>query len=86
MLSHVHDSAATPSKAIASREPHERFETVYERLPEAERWLIKEARVLERSHSELATELGISEGALRARLFRAVARLGAELEDDLDKG
>jgi RNA polymerase sigma-70 factor, ECF subfamily len=74
----------TPSRDASARETLARVEAAFDRLSEEHREVILGARVLGLPHRELATRLGKSEVAVRALLFRAMARLTELLGDGAD--
>ncbi|MBL8756257.1 MAG: RNA polymerase sigma factor [Planctomycetes bacterium] len=64
-----------PSQHAIGNEAAARFEVCLDRLDPDQRDVILMARVVGMEHREIATELGIAEGAVRTRLSRALARL-----------
>jgi RNA polymerase sigma-70 factor, ECF subfamily len=74
---------STPSRHAIAREEVERFENAFEQLSEEHREVITLAHLVGLSRAEIATELEKSEVAIRALLYRGMARL-AELLGDRD--
>lgn len=64
-----------PSQHAIAEEAAAKFESSLDRLEEDQREVILMARVIGMSHTEIAAELGLAEGAVRTRLSRAMARL-----------
>ena len=78
---------ATPSQHAAVREDLERGEAAMESRTEEERSLIVLSRIVGCSRNEIAEEMGITSGAVRMRLHRALAKLAIALgEDDGEPG
>lgn len=77
-----YSSFASPSQQLAAREQLERVESAFDRLEERERELVSLAYVVELSRAEIGVRLGLSEGAVRTALHRALARLAGELDTD----
>ena len=72
----------TPSRVAGAREELQRVEAAFDALSEEHREVILHCRILGMSRAETATEMGRSEGAVRALLHRALTRLA----EALDKG
>lgn len=72
-------SFSSPSGHAMLREELQRVEDALALLKEDEREVIALAHVLGLSRSEIAKEMGRSEGAVRVLLHRALARLSAKL-------
>jgi RNA polymerase sigma-70 factor (ECF subfamily) len=70
---------ATPSRHAAVREDLERVEAAMEGLSEEDRSLIVLSRIVGCSRVEIAEEMGLSAGAVRMRLHRALAKLAVAL-------
>jgi len=70
---------STPSGEHIRREELLRLEAALDRLPDEYRQVVTLSRLGGLAHSEIAVELGKSEGATRMLLHRALARLGIEL-------
>ena len=70
----------TPSGVVASSEEVERIEAAFDRLDESQREVIALSRVVGLSSQEVADVLGLTPGAVRTRLSRALARLAIELD------
>lgn len=68
-------SFCTPSQDAIAREELLRIEAAFDRLPDDSREVLLQARVLGRSHAEIAADQGRSEAAVRQALSRARARL-----------
>ncbi len=68
-------SLATPSRAAAAREEMDGMERAFDQLPQADRDLILQVRLVGLSHADLAAKLGKTEVAVRKQLSRALARL-----------
>ncbi|MEM9379049.1 MAG: sigma-70 family RNA polymerase sigma factor [Planctomycetota bacterium] len=78
---------ATPSQHAAVREDLERVEAAMETLNEQERSLIVLSRIVGCSRADIAEEMGLTPGAVRMRLHRALAKLAIALgEDDGELG
>lgn len=73
---------ATPSHHASVREDLERLEAAMEALTEDERALIVLSRIAGCSRVEIAEEMGLSAGAVRTRLHRALAKLSVELGEE----
>lgn len=73
---------ASPSQHASVREELERVEAAMQALPEEERTLIVASRIMGLSRKELAAEFQTTEGAIRMRLHRALARLTGLIEED----
>lgn len=71
---------SSPSHHAMAHEEQERMEAAFDRLTEEQRDLIVRSRLAGQSHTEIAADLGKSEGAVRVALHRALARLAAELD------
>lgn len=65
----------SPSRDASAREVLQRVEAAFDQLSEEHREVILGVRMLGLSHRELGERLHKSEGAVRALLFRAMARL-----------
>lgn len=74
-------SIASPSRAAAASELAQRMEKAMDGLAESDRDIIVQVRLLGRSTTEIAAELGKTELAVRKMLSRARARLGLLLGD-----
>ena len=72
-------SVFSPSRDAAANEEVQRLEAAFDGLEDADRELILQLRVLERTHRDVAAELGKSEVAVRKALSRALARLALRL-------
>lgn len=57
-----------------------------EKLSDHERWLVKECKINGRTHAEVAEQLGLSEDAIRNRIWRAMAQLLAIFEGENSGG
>jgi len=77
-------SFSTPSHQAMAREEVERIEVACEDLSEEQREVITLAHVVGLSRSEIAAELGKSEGAVRMILHRALASVARRLSDPED--
>ncbi|MBL8723572.1 MAG: RNA polymerase sigma factor [Planctomycetes bacterium] len=64
-----------PSQHAIAAEAAAKLEASLDRLDEDQREVILMARVIGMSHGEIAAETGLTEGAVRTRLSRAMARL-----------
>lgn len=74
-------SFCTPSAEAMAQEQIERIEKAFDALPAADREVILLARVVRLSRTAIGERMGLSEGAVRTRLSRALARL-TELLDE----
>ena len=70
----------TPSQCAVRAESLDRLQQELDRLPPEQRDLISMRRLFGLTTEEIAAELGISSGAVRARLSRAIARLAAQMK------
>lgn len=75
----VYSSVCSPSQAAIGNEAAARLEAAFDTLAEDDREVIVLARVVGLTHTELAEHLGVSAGASRMRLFRALANLSEAL-------
>lgn len=71
----------TPSHQAMAREELARVEGAFLSLPEEQREVVVQAKILGLSRAEIAEAMGKSEGAVRTLLYRALARLSEVLED-----
>ena len=72
----------SPSNRLARQEQHARVRAALDALPARDREVL-EMRYLEQlSAAEIAEALGLTEGAVKARVFRALVRMRGELEAD----
>lgn len=78
----VYASIVTPSRALETAEELARIERAMDLLPQEDRDLVIKARILGQDREQIAAELGVSEGAARVRLHRALARLSGLLTVD----
>jgi RNA polymerase sigma-70 factor (ECF subfamily) len=76
-LSACYATLSSPSGALMAREELEQLESAFDRLPEEYREVLVLARIVGLSRAEIGERMGRSEGAVRALLFRAQARLAA---------
>ncbi len=67
-----------PAEQAAAREEQARLERAFRALPPSERTILREAVIRQRSYSEVARMLGLSPGAVKARVFRARRRIARE--------
>jgi RNA polymerase sigma-70 factor (ECF subfamily) len=74
-LAACYRSVCTPSRDASAREQLARVEAAFDKLSDEHREVVLGVRMLGLSHRELAARLGKTEGAVRATLFRAMARL-----------
>ncbi|MFN0242075.1 MAG: RNA polymerase sigma factor [Planctomycetota bacterium] len=74
--------APSPSDALHRREQHDRLERALHELPDEDRNAIVNRQILGQDYETLATDLGITRGAVRMKVARAMARLARELEAD----
>ena len=70
----------TPSQCAVRAESLDRLRRELDRLPADQRELISMRRLFGLTTEEIAAELGITPGAVRARLSRAMARLAAQMK------
>ena len=73
------DPQVGPDDAAAGREAHARVWEAYRALSRRQREVLVLRHLEQWSTAEVAAELGLSEGAVKAHLFRAVHRLRAAL-------
>ena len=71
----LYASFCTPSRELAAREEVSRIEAAFDRLSAEHREVILLARIVDLSAAEIGEQMDRSEGAVRALLFRALARL-----------
>ena len=76
----------TPLTELDMRERVARVEAAFDRLSEDHREVVMLSRVVGLPHDEVAQAMGRSEEASRMLLFRALARLAAELEKAPESG
>ena len=74
-LARLTDPGATPPEQVEARELLERLETAVLELPPAEREVLLLSRFAGLTHTEIADVTGISPGAVRVALHRALRRL-----------
>jgi RNA polymerase sigma-70 factor (ECF subfamily) len=74
-------SFSTPSRQAMLREEMERIERAFESLPEEYREVITLAHIVGLSRSEIAAQMGKSEGNVRVLLHRALAKVSSLLGD-----
>lgn len=80
-------AAATPELAVAERDPaidselRDRIRQAFVRLPASLRMAATLALVEECSYQEIAQVLGIAEGTVKSRVFRAVRILRKQLKE-----
>lgn len=72
--------SGTPSAAAARTEQMELLELALDRLPEVERDAIVRRKILGQDYASLADDLGLSEGAARMRVSRAMAELSRRVQ------
>lgn len=72
-------STASPAEVAELHDELERVARALDGLAPADREVIVLASILDLPHSEVASHLGIAEGAARTRLCRALSRLAARL-------
>ncbi len=80
-LMEAYARVATPSQHAAVREDLERVERAMDQLSEDERALIVLSRIAGCSRVEIAEEMGLTAGAVRTRLHRALAKLSVALDE-----
>lgn len=66
---------STPSKGAMAREEVERIEAAFEQLTEEQREVLTLAHLVGLSRAEIAVQMGKSEVAVRALLYRALVRV-----------
>tara|TARA_R110002072_G_scaffold107517_1_gene233860 strand:- start:7384 stop:8064 length:681 start_codon:yes stop_codon:yes gene_type:complete len=74
-LAALYASFCSPSQVAINNEDLARLEVAFAKLPDEHRQVVTMARLFGYAHSEIATEMGRSEGAVRVLLHRALARL-----------
>lgn len=80
-LDHVPGSdSRTPSRIVERLEDWQFLEDALDRLDEEERTLIVRRQILEQDYLTLAEDLGITEGAVRTRVSRAMSKLARWVE------
>jgi RNA polymerase sigma factor (sigma-70 family) len=70
----------TPSRIVERLEDRRFLEDALDRLDEEERVLIIRRQILEQDYPTLAEDLGITEGAVRTRVSRAMSKLARWVE------
>src|SRR5262245_45533148 len=70
----------TPSRIVERLEDWQFLEEALDRLDEEERVLIVRRQILEQDYPTLAEDLGITEGAVRTRVSRAMSKLARWVE------
>lgn len=70
----------SPSGHLLRKERHDRLKAALELLPARDREVLVLRHLEQRGPSEIAERLGISEGAAKARLLRALMRLRSVME------
>jgi len=73
-------SLLTPSRNAIAREKLERFEAAFAELPEDYREAILMQRIAGLPYSEIAREMGKSEGAVRNLVYRGLARVTLRMQ------
>jgi RNA polymerase sigma-70 factor (ECF subfamily) len=76
----VVSDSQTPSRIVERLEDREFLEDALDRLDEEERTLIVRRQILEQDYVTLAEDLGITEGAVRTRVSRAMSKLARWVE------
>jgi len=74
-------SGTSPSRRLIRDELRQRVQAAMDRLAERDREILVMRHLEEMSAAEIAAILGISEGAVRVRLLRALTRLRSLLDD-----
>jgi RNA polymerase sigma-70 factor (ECF subfamily) len=74
-------SGTSPSRRLIRDELRRRVQAAMDRLAERDREILVMRHLEEMSAAEIAAILGISEGAVRVRLLRALTRLRSLLDD-----
>jgi RNA polymerase sigma-70 factor (ECF subfamily) len=74
-------SGTSPSRRLINDERRRRVQAAMERLAARDREILVMRHLEEMSAAEIAAILGISEGAVRVRLLRALVRLRGLLDD-----
>jgi RNA polymerase sigma-70 factor (ECF subfamily) len=69
----------SPSQAAIRREDVDALERAFDRLSTEDREVVVLARIVGMTHAEIAQETGLTAGAVRTRLSRALARLAVLL-------
>ena len=75
-------SGTSPSRRLIREELRRRVQAAMDRLSERDRAILVMRHLEELSAAEVAAALGISEGAVRVRLLRALSRLRNLLDDE----
>jgi RNA polymerase sigma-70 factor (ECF subfamily) len=70
----------SPSQHAVAHEELGRIETAFSKLPDEQQQVILMARMMDLSRTEIAEEMGRSEGAVRTLLSRSLARLAEMLD------
>ena len=74
-------NGTSPSRRMMREEQRRRIRAALDRLAERDREILVMRHLEEMSAAEIAAILGISEGAVRVRLLRALTRLRNLLDD-----
>ncbi|MCA8955761.1 MAG: sigma-70 family RNA polymerase sigma factor [Planctomycetes bacterium] len=75
-----YQTLSSPSGQLMRQESADRFEAVFDSLPEDYREVITLSRIVGLPHAEIAQQMNRSVAAVRVLLHRAVAKLGVLLE------
>jgi RNA polymerase sigma-70 factor (ECF subfamily) len=79
-------SGTSPSRRLIRDELRRRVQDAMDRLADRDREILVMRHLEEMSAGEIAAALGISEGAVRVRLLRALTRLRNLLDDEESAG
>ncbi|MEM7203051.1 MAG: sigma-70 family RNA polymerase sigma factor [Planctomycetota bacterium] len=75
---------STPSQHLMAKERLAQVESAFDQLSDDEREVVTLSRIVGLPHREIATQMGRTEQATRALLYRAMTRLAHLLDDDSD--
>jgi RNA polymerase sigma-70 factor (ECF subfamily) len=81
LADHLLASGTSPSRRLVRDELRRRVQAAMERLAARDREILAMRHLEEMSAAEIAAILGISQGAVRVRLLRALTRLRSLLDD-----
>jgi RNA polymerase sigma-70 factor, ECF subfamily len=73
---------ATPSRHAAAKEELARVEAAVQQLPEQQRDAVAMSRLMGLSYTQVAAQLGVSEGAVRGLVARGLASLSSHLDPE----
>lgn len=75
------DSTALPDEQVSRFQESERIREAVKSLPEAQMEIVRKAFFEDKSHGEIAEDLGIPLGTVKSRIRLAIARLRLSVEE-----